>query len=181
MSAQVDAKLTSLLLEHFKDNAALITEMVKDGYSIHIPLFFGGDKKSRLMDVVRACNASLLEAEIYDYLITKLREGELSDETFEYAIVSIEKFFEKVGNTNQLVQGMHILVLERLGSILNNDDFMESEETILDGYGELLDFLMVRMTALEPGNVNKSIIRRAISSFKLSSTLLMFDMKELGW
>lgn len=181
MSARIEAKLTSLLLEHFKDNAVLITNMVKDGYSIHIPLFFGGDKKSRLLDVVRACNASLLEAEIFDYLIGKFREGEISEEDFEYAMARVEIFFDKVGATNQLIKGMHLLVIGRYDSLIDKDDFMESEETILDGYDELLDFLMVRMTALEPGQANKSIIRRAISSFKLSSTLLMFDMRELGW
>lgn len=181
MSARVDAKLTSLLLEHFKDNAALITEMVKDGYNIHIPLLFGGKKKSILMDVVRACNASLLEAEIFDYLIGKFREGDISEEDFDFAMVTVEKFFDKVGASNQLVKGMHLLVLERYDYLIDKDDFMESKETILDGYAEFLDFLMVRMTTLEPGNVNKSIIRRAISSFKLSSTLLIFDMKELGW
>lgn len=181
MSARVDAKLTSLLLEHFKDNAALITEMVKDGYNIHIPLFFGGDKKSRLMDVIRACNASLLEAEIYDYLISKARQGYLPADTFEDAVSQVVAFFDKVGATNKLVLGMHIAVLDRLKTVVDSYDFINNDSTVLDGYAEILDFLMERMTKLEPGNADKRLIDRALFVFKTRSSLLLLDMNELGW
>lgn len=81
-----------------------IEKMVMSCFQIRTPLFFGKRRhKDALIKVIRAVNAAVIQAAVYDYLFREFRRHRIDETGLFYYRQQVQDFFQKVQETTPLL------------------------------------------------------------------------------